>query len=183
MVKTQEENLRKDAESYYEKEDRIGQFLAKQRNMAALKHIKGLLIDLGAGDGLLLKSYSGKGIGVDISDYGDTDVLLENFNHLPFDDGYADTVTIVGSLNYFEQPVQVLKEVKRILKDDGQLVITMPNVLIMKVWHKFREPWAHKSGYSYEKIKTMMRLAGLTIEKRQAFLGFLNYVYIIKKAG
>ncbi len=176
------ENLKKDEETYYEKSDVIGNYLAKQRNNAVLSKLRGHVVDLGCGDNFLLSQYDGKGTGVDITDYGNTDLVLENFNSLPIDNDSIDTVTIVGSLNYFEEPISVLTEVRRILKDDGQLVITMPNSVIMKVWHKIREKWAFKSGYSYGELKQLMQKSGLKIEKHQAFLFGLNFVYVIKKA-
>lgn len=176
------ENLKKNSETYYEKEDRIGNYLGKTRNNAVLKYCKGHVVDLGCGDNLLLSQYPNKGTGVDIVDYGKADVVLENFNSLPFKDNSIDTVIIVASLNYFEEPVSVLKEIRRIIKDKGQLVITMPNATIMKAWHKVRESWAHKSGYSYKQLQNLMSQSGLKIVESHPFLFYLNHVYIIHKA-
>jgi len=175
------ENLKKNSETYYEKEDSIGKYLSKTRNNVVLKHCKGHVVDLGCGDNLLLSQYPNESTGIDIVDYGSADIVLKNFKSLPFEDNSIDTVIIVASLNYFEEPISVLKEIRRIIKDKGQLVITMPNATVMKVWHKFRESWAHKSGYSYKEIQNLMSQSGLEIVESHPFLFYLNHVYIIHK--
>lgn len=174
-------NQKKDSKTYYKEKDRIGQYLAEKRNSAVLKHLKGKVVDLGCGDNFLLGQYSGEGIGVDIVNYGKADVVLKNFNQLPFENDSLDTVTIVGSLNYFDEPISVLQEVKRVLKKDGQLILTMPNAIIMKIWHKFRENWAFHSGYSYKELNELVEKGGMRIESYKPFLFFLNYVYFITK--
>jgi len=176
------ENQKIGQENYYEDQDRIGRFLSQKRNHAVLKHIKGHLVDLGCGDGQLVRAYEGQSTGVDIEDYGTADVVLENFNSLPFEDQSIDTITIIASLNYFEDPVKVLSETNRILKDDGQLIITMPNAFIMKIWHSIREGWAHHSGYSKKELEELFNKAGLKLVKRHPFLAGLNFVYEIRKA-
>jgi SAM-dependent methyltransferase len=46
---------------------------------------------------------------------------------LPFDDGSFDAVTCCVSVDYLVRPVEVFAEVARVLRPDGQLVITFSN--------------------------------------------------------
>ena len=130
----------------YGSKNLLGVFLSNWRNGAVLPLIRGRLVDLACGDNRLVKHY-GNGVGVDIANYGNTDIVVENFYHLPFAGGSVDTVSIIASLNYFENPLRVLQDVHRVLKDDGQLLITMPQGWAMKIWHRFRERHARRYGF------------------------------------
>ena len=165
--------------SLYEKKDLIGSLLSKWRMGRVLPEIKGVLVDLSCGDNMLVRAY-GRGTGVDVKNYG-ADVVLKDFRTLPFESSSVDTVTIVASLNYFDDVHATLKEVHRILEDDGILILTMSNEYVMKVWHLFREPWAKQSGFSLKEMKTFLELAGFVIKKRRFFMFGVNSVYVCTK--
>mgnify|MGYP006297687849 CR=1 FL=1 len=174
--------MRKETEkTEYYAHDTIGKVLSYTRNRAVLRHIQGYHVDIGCGDGQLIKLYSGESTGVDICDYGNTDIVVSNFNLLPFENDGVDTVTIVASFNYFEQPIKVLNEVRRILRHDGRLILTMPNALIMKFWHKIRERWAFRYGYKRVELRNLLHQARLQIVRHHAFMLGLNHIYIIEK--
>lgn len=50
---------------------------------------------------------------------------------LPFGANYFDAVTMVATLEHFFDPYQVLKEVSRILKVGGTLIIQVPNLAFL----------------------------------------------------
>lgn len=166
---------------YYNSRDIIGNYLSRTRNQIVLKYIKGKLMDLGCGDGQLIQSYDGQAIGVDIKNYGAADIVVDNFNSIPQDDQSLDTITIVASLNYFETPKEVLAECYRILDKDGLLILTMPNAHVMKIWHAFREKWAHRSGYSFKQLDDLLTSSNFRLDKKKSFLFGLNHLYIYKK--
>lgn len=165
--------------SYYKSKDFIGKFLKKQRVKNVIKFIDGSLLDIACGDNTLVKIY-GNGIGIDISDYG-ADKIVKNYYNLPFENKSFNTVTIVASINYFEEPDKVLKEIKRILKDEGNLIITNTNAFLMKVWHIFRESWAYKSGYTKDEMKRLLEENGFKIKEKYYFNLLLSCLYINKK--
>jgi len=165
--------------NYYTKKDIIGSTLRFWRNRAVLKHVYGSLLDVACGDNTLIKAY-GSGVGVDVEDFG-ADLVLKNFYSMPMEDKSFDTIAIVASLNYFEDPVRVLREIRRVLKDDGKLVLTMSNDKIMKYWHKFREKWAHSSGYSREKVVEILLEADFTISEEHSFMFYANRIYVASK--
>lgn len=59
-----------------------------------------------------------------------TDYEAKNLNvnsKLPYDDNTFDAVTCVVSIDYLIKPIEVLKEVRRVLKPDGQVIISQSN--------------------------------------------------------
>ena len=59
-----------------------------------------------------------------------TDYQPKNLNRdptLPYDDNSFDVVTCVVSIDYLVQPMQVLKEVRRVLKPGGKMIISQSN--------------------------------------------------------
>ena len=57
------ENQKLDSKSYYERKYWIGSYLSQKRNATVLKFLKGHVVDLGCGDGQLIKAYKGKSTG------------------------------------------------------------------------------------------------------------------------
>ena len=56
--------------------------------------------------------------------------VVQNLNEnpvLPYDDNYFDAVTICVSVDYLTQPINVFKEIYRVLKPGGVLIITFSN--------------------------------------------------------
>lgn len=166
---------------YYSKKDIIGDFLRKIRHKEVFKHVDGYLVDIACGDNILCKSYNGKSTGVDFMDYGNADIIVSDYSNMPFEDKSIDTLTIIASLNYFENPVSTMKECNRIMKDNGKFIITMPNIHIMKIWHLFRESWAHKPGLSKKEIKDLANSSGFKVVKVVPFMFFLNNLFILQK--
>jgi len=176
------ENKKIHDNEYYGNQDKIGKYLSQVRNQAVLEACEGKLIDFGCGDGQLIHSYSGEADGVDITDYGAASIIASDFSKLPVSDKSYDTATIVASLNYFDNPEAVLKETYRILRKDGRLILTMPNATVMKIWHKFREPWANNSGFTRNLLIEMASNAGYKLESQKRFLFGLNARFTFTKA-
>jgi SAM-dependent methyltransferase len=170
---------REDKETF-SSQDLLGRFLSFWRNKKVLRFVQGDLVDIACGDNRLVARY-GKGVGIDIVNYGTTDIVVKNFHGLPLASRSVDTVTIIASLNYFEKPISVLTEVNRVLKDDGHLIVTMSNNTVMRIWHKLRESWAYKSGYSDTELRELFGKAHLTLEKKIPFMFCLNTIYVVRK--
>jgi len=59
-----------------------------------------------------------------------TDYVVRDLNKnptLPFDDASFDKVTCVVSVDYLNKPLQVMKEVGRVLRPGGECIISMSN--------------------------------------------------------
>ena len=64
--------------------DYIGIKLEKERIKKVLPHIKGKLLDLGCGNNKLKEVY-GKGIGVDVYEWGNVDLVVNDTSKIPLD--------------------------------------------------------------------------------------------------
>ena len=108
--------------------------LEDERINTVIPHIQGYLLDIGAGPNTLIKRY-GNGIGIDVFDWGGKALIVEDTSQLPFSDQSFDTITIIASLNHITNRKSVLHEVRRVIKSDGQLIITMINPFLGEIGH------------------------------------------------
>ena len=102
------------------------------------KHMDGgLLLDLPAGDGVNSRSLVSSGFKVVAADlfpenvHGDG-IAIEKVNLeklLPFPDEYFDGILFSEGIEHLDAQVVCLKEMARILKSGGLLIVTTPNVL------------------------------------------------------
>jgi ubiquinone/menaquinone biosynthesis C-methylase UbiE len=161
--------------------DPIGQILSRWRFHTVLPLIHGdLVIDMACGDNRLLAAL-GRGFGIDIYNYGNADIILKDFNNLPFASESIDTITILAALNYFDSPTLLMNELARVLKQDGTILITLLRKPISAAWHKFRDTSLPRIAYSKKELQQLATQAGLRIDDRQLFMLGLNQVFIIRK--
>jgi 2-polyprenyl-3-methyl-5-hydroxy-6-metoxy-1,4-benzoquinol methylase len=95
------------------------------------ENIRGKLLDVGCCRGGLRKYLHGE------LEYYGVDVLDNDFNNfiridlnsklLPFKDKQFDAVNCSDVLEHLFHPLEMLKEIKRVLKDDGTVLISLPN--------------------------------------------------------
>lgn len=98
------------------------------------------ILDVACGTGeferLLLSEYSSQQIvGVDISDkmlaiakqkcsaYPQVSFQIASASNLPFDNDNFDVIVSANSFHYFDDPLAALKEMRRVLKPDGKVII------------------------------------------------------------
>jgi len=113
-------------------------------NMVAKKHFNfpAKHLDIGAGTGDLITLMRSKfNIESVACDYTDTLMLLPdvtvnvanlNTEKLPFDDNTFDIVTSTEVIEHLEHYRETLQEAYRVLKKDGTLVVSTPNILNLK---------------------------------------------------
>jgi len=109
------------------------------------------LLDIGCNEGFLLSKAKGKYTnlyGIDIVS-SRLAIARENFerelienkvvlktedinNGLDFEDDFFDAVTIIATLSFIYNPFFVIKEINRILKSGGILVVQVPNIAYIK---------------------------------------------------
>ena len=101
------------------------------------KEHRGLLLDAPSGTGRLSHLLKEKGFDVIAGDINEDVVQTENIRfkkidlnqNLPFDDSSLDFVVNVEGLEHLENPHHVIREFSRVLKLQGKLIITTPNIL------------------------------------------------------
>lgn len=106
----------------------------------------------------------------------------------PFEDGYFDAITMMDVVEHFHEPVKDLSEVRRILKDDGFLLLNTPDIgsayaKIGGYERMFRVPEQHLYLYDRKTLKAMLDKTGfeiVTIQKSKASLEEME-VHVRKK--
>lgn len=110
----------------------------------------GKLLDIGCGNGAYLEERASEGWdvwGTDIS-YAAVEkargiglnVFCGSLEDLKFPDEFFDMVTMNHSLEHIHDPASCIREVNRILKHDGILIITLPNIESLEA-RLFRQHW------------------------------------------
>jgi SAM-dependent methyltransferase len=140
----------------------------------------GRLLDIGCGTGDRLdvfRSLEFETFGVEISGSADYAAEIMKLNvrkgdlfEARFPDAFFDVVTLYHVLEHTHDPFSVCKEVHRVLKEDGRLVIQVPNA---DSWQCriFRERWAAFDVprdlyyFSPETLKALLAKAGFGIMK------------------
>jgi SAM-dependent methyltransferase len=171
--------------------DYLGKKLNNIRVNNVLPFVNGKLLDVGCGLNKLVRAYN-NGIGVDVYDFGDADLLVEDTSNLPFESESFDTITIIAALNHIPNRKDVVRECHRLLKADGQVIITMLSPTISRLWHKIREPWDEDQkvrgmkegevfGMSKKEIMTIFSDSSFTLKSHKRFMLFLNSLYVFTK--
>jgi SAM-dependent methyltransferase len=106
----------------------------------------------------------------------DLDVRTGDLEQARFPDGYFDVVTLWDVLEHLHDPLGSLKEIHRILKSDGVLVIELPNtqsfdaMLFGTYWIGLDIP-RHLYVFPPAPLEAMLEETGLQIVSRQCFSG------------
>lgn len=167
---------------------RVVEDLARRRRERVRRHVKGRLLDIGCGDNRLVREY-GSGVGVDVVDWGDVDLVVEDTARLPFEDASFDSVSFVACLNHIPNREEVLDEARRVLRPDGRLIATMIPPALSAVWHRLIHPWdpdqhgrdLHEGevwGITNEEMLRMLSRHRFRLVARERFVLRLNNLYV-----
>lgn len=137
------------------------------------------VLDVGCGTGALLEAIAGKEprarlAGVDLSEEmlgvarkrlgSSADLRLARAEELPFEDSAFDVVVSSSVFHYIRRPEEALKEMWRILKPNGRVVITdwCRDFLTLRTADAFLSPFnpGHFRTYSSRELGSLLRQAG-----------------------
>lgn len=150
----------------------------------------GLCLDVGCGDGQtsgpwILRS-GRKYIGVDVSQpaietasaNGLTALHIAGTDSLPFADDHFDNVACIEVLEHLFAPQQTVREIRRVLKPGGVLILTVPNIgywrrrleILAGRWNPLgdprspSEPWRdpHIRFYTPTVLRALLTVCGFT---------------------
>jgi len=120
--------------------------LRGERFAAVLPLLQGRVLDVGAGDNVLIRLYrkragdlaagAGDSIGADVVDWGGGCVLIESSARLPFADESFDRVTFIACLNHIPERAAALREAHRVLRPGGRVILTMIGRFLGEVGHR-----------------------------------------------
>lgn len=145
--------------------------------IASLKISVSTILDVGSGTGgnLLALAKLGSTFGIDAS----AEALefcqkrgLKNVTQCPvekikFADNVFDIITCTDLLEHLVNPLEALLEMKRVLKDEGKIIITVPAFAIL--WSQHDEALHHLRRYDKGSLSNELSDAGLKIEKMGYF--------------
>jgi SAM-dependent methyltransferase len=170
--------------------------LDEERIAMARSRCRGLLLDIGCGPNELIRHYrsiQGMAIGVDVHPWPGADVLCDT-TQLPFPDMRFDTVTMIACLNHIPLSSRdlALQEAKRVLKDEGQLLITMINPVVGFFAHTIRHRFdpdqlergmgeEEANGLWKKEVERLLDGNGFRIIQTVPFVFGLNRLYIAQK--
>ena len=157
------------------------------------------LLDVGCGwEARLLRdveSYIGTGVGIDFKAPEIKTGKISTFSQrihdtLPFQDESFDVVTMLAVLEHLDEPMAVLGEIRRVLRNGGLLAGTVPSVTSKPVLEflAYRlgvvnpvEIRDHKAYYNKKSLAALFATAGFVDFHHSYFqLGFNNF-FIVRK--
>jgi SAM-dependent methyltransferase len=178
-----------------EQSERLGLTpLDDERVLAALRHARGRLLDVGCGSNTLVRTY-GDGLGVDVFPWEGIDLLVDTAAKLPLEDCSFDTVSYLACLNHIVDRQDALLEAYRVLRPGGTLIVTMLSPLVGRLVHRLRRRHdpdhsgrqsfgeAEAMGLSQSETLTLMRDAGFELQSKRSFVWRLNRIYVARKPG
>jgi len=165
----------------------------KANSLISKAHRAGRILDIGCGSYpyFLSKTKFNEKYGIDPSlrskIVGKEKIVLEKFSvgtkKLPYKDDYFDVVTMLAVFEHIDEKYLnfVLKEIRRILKTNGILIITTPSPWADKVLHVManfyliskEEIHEHKHNLTHHKISDFLVEAGFPVNKiKKGFFEF-----------
>ena len=163
-------------------------YLQGSRQISGNEHVLDLACGTGELERRLLNLHPDLNvIGVDISEkmldvarlkLPNLEFVKASASSLPFPDHNFDIVVTVSAFHYFEQPLDTLKEIRRILKPQGKLIIMdwcrdYWLCQALDLFLKIFDP-AHKICYTQKELSDLLTTSGLdVIEARKQKLGTL----------
>lgn len=155
----------------------------------------GRLLDIGCGGGSYLyrlKSWGWEAYGVEPSAAGAAQARSLGLNvhqgHIEearFQDGFFDVVRLSHVLEHLTDPRGTFFEIKRVLKPDGLVYVTVPNTRSLNFW-LFGQNWygldvpRHVVSYSPRTLKFLCDATGFEIVRMRYRSGPFNFVRSVK---
>jgi len=162
---------------------------------------RGKILDVGAGRGILTKKIIDMGFEVQACDLNPARFTLKNLTckkvdllkKLPYDNEYFNIILCVEVIEHLQNPWHVISELSRILKKNGKLIISTPNILSLQsrinflvfgelilfehslLWHKPKNLYekldVHITPISFPQLaniltKNSMKLEVITINRK-----------------
>jgi 2-polyprenyl-3-methyl-5-hydroxy-6-metoxy-1,4-benzoquinol methylase len=163
------------------------------------RHPECRMLDIGCGwDANLLRSMESHiklGVGIDFKAPQIQTERIKTSQHtleseLPFEDESFDVVTMLAVLEHLDHPVEIVREIRRVLVPGGHLAITVPSRAAKPVLeflaHKLKivsetEIRDHKAYYDYRDLVALSDQSRLTMEQHFYFqLGMNNFCLMRK---
>lgn len=154
----------------------------------------GKLLDVGCGFGLFLEMAKEAGFkvyGVEMEKetvkavqekFGLKNIYQKNIKEIGFPERYFDVITLFDILEHLENPEVILKELKKLLKPNGVLVVQSPNIksimfkLTKEKWNWLLFP-NHLYHFTPKSLASLLNDSGYKIIYRKTFDDISEFNY------
>ncbi len=110
--------------------------------------------------------------------------VVGDAHNVPYDSNFFHAVFCLEMLEHIDDPQQVLREIKRVLKKGGYGIILVPTEsklfkIVWAIWTSYNPVWkhAHVQSFTNDILLKMIERLGLKIEKEKKFhLGMLQLI-------
>ena len=175
-------------DDFYRHADRNWWFLGRRKIILDILKYEGFtknhpkkILDLGCGTGstlLKLKDW-GWAVGIDISPLalsycqqnGVGPLVQAAAQETPFKTGSFDLVLALDLLEHLDNDLETLREISRVLKPGGYLLVTVPAYKFL--WSRHDELNLHRRRYVLPQLRSRVEAAGFTIIRSTYMNSFL----------
>lgn len=141
-----------------------------------------VMIEIGCGCGSILRFLDMKGLSIEGADvflealqfctrHTDAPLYQLDAQRTPFADNQYDIVGLFDVLEHIEDDQAVLKEMRRICKPGGRIVLTVP--AYKWLWSYIDTILCHKRRYNKKELHRKLLQAGFVVERVSFFMFFL----------
>jgi ubiquinone/menaquinone biosynthesis C-methylase UbiE len=176
--------------------------ILEQRMTTVAKYCQGKVLDVGCGPGNLFikKFYPGEGLGIDVFPYEDGGEIVKDVSNLPYGDESFDTITLIAVGGHLpkSQREKIFKELTRVLKTNGHLIMTEGEPITQYLVHNWYSVYCklkkkksvddergigQEEEYCMPKKELLQYLntSPLKFIKRVKFMWGLNNLYLAQK--
>jgi ubiquinone/menaquinone biosynthesis C-methylase UbiE len=141
------------------------------------------ILDVGCGTGANMNAFSDLAptIGVDASmdalhfcrQRGIQTVALTGIEEMPFSRGTFDIVTALDVLEHTDDDLHCLREIHRVSKDKGLLLVTVPAYGFL--WSEHDEALKHRRRYTAHELRNKMTVCGFEVVRTSYFISTLFF--------
>lgn len=136
------------------------------------------ILDCGCGEGILVEEFKSKGYDIEGIDknYESDFVKAGDITNMEYPDNQFDVVLLLDVLEHlpYNEQYSALKEIKRVLKNQGTLILSMPNIanmsarlklLILGELSRTDKDYNHLGERTFKEIKRILIQHNFSIKK------------------
>ena len=100
-------------------------------------------------------------------------------HHLPLRDGSMSLVTALDVLEHLDDDLRAVRELRRVLRPDGVLVVAVP--ADPALWSAHDDAVGHLRRYTEESLRTLLTAAGFAVERLWSWNVLLRPVAVLQR--